>query len=1511
MVALLLANLAPGAVGPARADSEQATGALAEAIQRAYFSEPLIKVGSTSAAEDDALLQALEAHARRAEREDVSHFVGFLSRYPHSAWAPALWTNLGLSYRHGGYFSRALDAWQKAWSEGKDATDPQAKALIDRAVGELAQLYASFGRNEELAALFDDIGERPITGSATEAVQSAKEELVLSEKDPGHLFTCGPLALQSLMMAEEAKPDQVAFLQWYRAGRNGTNLNEVGKLADKANFAHRLVFREASQPVPVPAVVHWKAGHFATIVGEADGRFHIHDPVFGHQDFWMSRAALDSEASGYFLVPMRTSKIAEWRNASTSETASVWGKGPTTGTPPGTPGPRDPKANPSPPHGPPPDDNGPPSDCPLCAYNIGEATVSLSLSDTPVGYSPPIGPSAKVQITYNQREDSQPAIFTFFNVSPKWTLNWLSYVTDDPAHPGATVSRYIAGGGAYFYSGYQSRTGQFAAQNDDGSILVLASTAPIKYRRQMGDGSVEVYAQSNGSASYPRNIFLSQVIDPQGNTLTLNYDSQQRLISLTDATGRQTTFTYGLTARPLLITNITDPFGRSASLTYDSAYRLSSITDIIGLTSRFTYDAYSLVNSLTTPYGTTTFAYTPPGTSSPPRFVQVTDPLGNSEREEWLEPAPIPDSDPTATVPVGMSVTPTNQYLTYRNSFHWDKSAYVAAGCTPSGGCDYAKARIKHFAHVAGNANQKSTTVESVKYPLENRIWFNYPAQTNSNNSGSYVKPTVTARVLDDGTTQLSSVAYDTAGYFKVTQITDPLGRITSYAYSNHIDLAAVSQTTAYGVQQTIAQYIYNNQHRPIFLTDAAGQTTTFAYNTAGQVTSMTNALGQTTSYQYNATGDLITILNANNAVAASFTYDAYDRVRTYTDSGGWTAAYDYDAADRITKVTFPDGSSRTYAYDKLDLASFQDRQFRKWIFAHNANRRLTSITDPAGNHTLFGYTPSGRLSSLTDPKSNLTSWSYDVEDRITQKTYPDTSVVTYTYENTTSRLRSVLDALGQTKQYGYTQDDLLATITYLNAVNVTPNVSFSYDPYFQRRVSMTDGTGVTTYSYVPTGSPGALRLQAEGSPLSNSAIGYTYDALGRLASRSVAGAGAETFNYDSIERLASHASDLGAFTLSYLGQTSQITQRQLANSTLSTAWSYLPNSGDRRLAGISNIGLTAGQFSTYGYSTTSENFISAISETSDSAAVYPSTLTQTASFNNLNQLTNLSGQALTFDANGNLLADGQRNYNWDAENRLVGITYPGQPGKQTAFAYDGLDRRTAIINTLSGGIATTTSYVWCGSSICQARNASNIPTRAYYAEGELLPGSPTQTYYYGPDQIGSTRRVFASTASAPALGYDPYGRPLQGTTPPTDFNYAGMFYNADSGLYLTQYRVYDPTAGRWLSRDPLGELSDSVANLYPYVGGNPLSGTDPTGEVYGPTSPKFWAIIGRICGLLLGPPTAPVNPPPPPPEIQSPSNPTGTRGGSPPPPPEGPGGLRPPPPPPEPPIFRSPPKLR
>jgi len=520
----------------------------------------------------------------------------------------------------------------------------------------------------------------------------------------------------------------------------------------------------------------------------------------------------------------------------------------------------------------------------------------------------------------------------------------------------------------------------------------------------------------------------------------------------------------------------------------------------------------------------------------PPRFVQVTDPMGFIEREEWVEPAPVPESDPPATVPQGMPVALTNGFLQYGNSFHWDKHAYVVAGCA-FGQCDYSKARIRHFSHL-GDAAIKSTALESVKYPLENRIWFAYPGQTNTFRSGTYNQPAAIGRVLDDGTTQLTQYTYHASGFFNITSMIDPVGRKTTFAYANGIDVAAIAQTTEYGLSTTIAQFSYNYQHRPLTYTDAAGQTTLYTYNATGQLTSVTNPLGQKTTYQYDTTSRrLTTIVNANNVVAATYTYDAFDRVATFTDSEGWSAAYSYDAANRLTKITYPDGTTDTYTYDKLDLASFRDRQGRVWIYTRDANRRLTKIRDPIGNQTLFGYDEAGNRTSLTDPKGNTTSWTYDVQGRLTSKRYADGSTATFTYEATTSRFRSVVDALGQTKQYSYTKDDQRAGIVYLNAANPTPNVGFSYDPYFPRMVSMTDGTGTTQYSYMPVGAPGALRLQREASPLPNSTITYAYDPLGRVSSRTVTGSGTETFQYDAINRLAGRTNDLGAFTLTYLGQ--------------------------------------------------------------------------------------------------------------------------------------------------------------------------------------------------------------------------------------------------------------------------------------------------------------------------------------------------------------------------------------
>jgi hypothetical protein len=281
-----------------------AAAGIAAELTAAHLPEPLIATGATSAAEDAAVLVAARRFETRRNADDFSALTGFLAAYPKSAWRMAVLTDLGLVYRHYGYLSRALDAWQQAWREGKDATGVPARALVDRAVGELVRLDAELGHKDQLAALLTEIGNRPVSGPGTELVQSGRDTLWIMQTEPRHLYNCGPLALKMLMLAQHASEGQVSFLGRVPAhGLKGTSLAEVAALAKRVQVALEPVFRKPGETVPVPAIAHWRVGHFAAIVGERNGRFEISDPTLGHQSLWMTQAALDAEASGYFLVP--------------------------------------------------------------------------------------------------------------------------------------------------------------------------------------------------------------------------------------------------------------------------------------------------------------------------------------------------------------------------------------------------------------------------------------------------------------------------------------------------------------------------------------------------------------------------------------------------------------------------------------------------------------------------------------------------------------------------------------------------------------------------------------------------------------------------------------------------------------------------------------------------------------------------------------------------------------------------------------------------------------------------------------------------------------------------------------------------------------------------------------------------------------------------------------------------------------------------------------------------------
>ncbi len=181
------------------------------------------------------------------------------------------------------------------------------------------------------------------------------------------------------------------------------------------------------------------------------------------------------------------------------------------------------------------------------------------------------------------------------------------------------------------------------------------------------------------------------------------------------------------------------------------------------------------------------------------------------------------------------------------------------------------------------------------------------------------------------------------------------------------------------------------------------------------------------------------------------------------------------------------------------------------------------------------------------------------------------------------------------------------------------------------------------------------------------------------------------------------------------------------------------------------------------------------------------------------------------------MLDNGTDAYAWDAEDRLIQISYPGT-GNNTQFAYDPMDRCVQIQengSTPSYSGNATKNFVWCGSERCEERDSSNAVVSRFCGIGQATSGS---NYFYAFDHLGSVREITDSSGNVlAAFGFDPYGNRsvLSGTFKPA-FGFTGIYQHSRTNLVLTWFRQYNPSLGRWLSRDPLGETAGM--NLYGYV---------------------------------------------------------------------------------------------
>lgn len=1290
-----------------------------EVFSLKVFSEPLSPVGSTNSAANSALATALNAWSARTSPDDFSSLEGFLDAHPDSPWALSVRVGLADAYYRSGRFTRALNYYQKAWIDGKDMTE--AKRVADAAAAGYLGLLARVGRFSEMQALLNGAGNRTFEGSAGQQIEHEKTGLYEMLNVPGKSFKCGPIALGAIQKRKGVPLQEFAqYLQEVQSPQTGFNLYEVWQMSEHLGMRMQMAWRSPGSEIVTPAVVHWKINHYGALTGTEKGKFHVEDATF-IQEFWPTAAAIDDEASGYFLIPAGPLPAA-WRLVGEDEAKKVWGKGNTQGNDQRGTGEEDKSVGGKTCKG-------------MPRASVHAMLVSLKITDIPVGYTPPAGPPVNFEVSYSQRDlaavDNQPGL------GQSWRMKWFSYVSYSPNDPSASVSVFPRGGGEQLYKGFSGSNNVSAMTWTTPTRLERsASSGQQTFVRTFPDGSKEYFEKSDGVPVTPgtlsKRAYLTRVVDPAGRTVTLGYDSKLRVVTLTDTFGKVTTITY-VSDTSFRIHTVTDPYGRSATFSYNTQGKLESITDAIGMTSRFEYGT-DIISKMITPYGNTTFSF---GVEGRTRWLETTDPYGDKERVEYRDEWPGRGSsfgDPASAVPQAQSLLTFNAYLGARNTFYWDKKAYA------EGAGDYSKAQVFHWLHSPYNTTGLTDRIlESEKKPFSSRIWYNYIGSTDMVwNPGTTALPTRIARLVDapnGGTeTQITKREYNSVGNL-VSEI-DPVGREIVYQYApNGVDLTDVwvAGTKVFSARDW-------DNHLPRTITNEAGQTTTVTYNSNGQPRTITDPQNGTTELIYDSAGQLKTLDGPLDNDTVTLTWDK-GLVESVTEPDGYRVRFEYDALDRITKVSFPDGTSEVTTYDRLDVKERKDRAGRVTQYWHNKLGQLAAVRDPEGRWTSFEWCRCGDLRQIRDALGRVTKWKHDVESRVTEKIYPDSTREVYSYD-LSSRLAAVTDALGQVRRLTYNLDNTLAREQFLNAINNTAGVTYRWDPLIRRLASAADGTGTTTFGYRPFGVAGGGKIESIDGPLADDTLTFGYDVLGRLTSQKINGV-ERSFKYDAGSRLTNETNPLGEFVSSYVDGSGRLKSTSAPNG-LTTVLSYLPNAQGRRLSAIAHTGQGNATVSSFTYGYGADGSITRWTQNQPSDTVSPMA-TWNLNYDAADQLTGVFGdgvetQAFAYDAAGNRLSAQNgvsvKSYSFNTLNQLTGVSGGGK------MRVSGSTSEPADVTV-------------------QNKAARMLDSTSFTAEASVVPGTNTIAIV-AKDGNGNTRtntyQVVVPSVGARTFEYDANG---------------------------------------------------------------------------------------------------------------------------------------------------------
>jgi RHS repeat-associated protein len=230
------------------------------------------------------------------------------------------------------------------------------------------------------------------------------------------------------------------------------------------------------------------------------------------------------------------------------------------------------------------------------------------------------------------------------------------------------------------------------------------------------------------------------------------------------------------------------------------------------------------------------------------------------------------------------------------------------------------------------------------------------------------------------------------------------------------------------------------------------------------------------------------------------------------------------------------------------------------------------------------------------------------------------------------------------------------------------------------------------------------------------------------------------------------------------------------------------------------------------------------------------------------------------YDARGNLInSSGVSQYQYDSMDRLITATVTGGTA---IYGYDHGGRR--IKQTVG---VTVTNYLWdeasaYGDVVLETDNSGAIERS--YTTGQACPvcdvsglisqKSGSTVSYYLKDGQGNVRALTNPSGgfvSGESYRYNAYGELQSGqTNPASKYLYTGQQFDQLTGLYSLRARYYNPSQGRFNSRDtyPVNFNNPIELNRYGYTASNPINGSDPLGQM---TATASYASVSKL--VILG----------------------------------------------------------